>query len=155
MNPEANPYSPPLEAIADHPCSGASILASRGARLSNWLTDGIFIHAFTGLFCAFIAPRIGILAHLGDSRIGGPEIITWMIISISYRTLFEGLTGYTIGKICSCTKVADAKGNNPSLAKAFVRSLCRYIPLDPLSLFGKTPIAWHDSISGTRVIKLV
>ena len=35
---------------------------------------------------------------------------------------------------------------------AFMRSLCRLIPFDPLSAFAGHP--WHDELSKTKVIKL-
>ena len=71
-----------------------------------------------------------------------------------YYVLLEGLTGCTIGKLLTGTKVVDEDGNPPSLGRILLRTLARLIPLEFLSFLGTPPRGRHDSLSGTYVIVL-
>ncbi|MDD4382351.1 MAG: RDD family protein [Candidatus Dojkabacteria bacterium] len=68
-----------------------------------------------------------------------------------YFFIFETTTGKTLGKLITKTEVVNEDGIRPNIGRIFIRTLCRFIPFDGLSvLFGK---AWHDSISKTYVIE--
>jgi len=72
-------------------------------------------------------------------------------MALIYYLVFEGLFNATPVKFLTGTRVVHAKDmQSPGFGKVFVRTLCRRIPFDVLSFFGKK--GWHDSISGTKVI---
>ena len=67
----------------------------------------------------------------------------------------EGLFGATVGKWVTRTRVVDERGLPPSWRTAFLRSLARFIPFEPLSLLfagADDPRGWHDRMPGTRVV---
>jgi uncharacterized RDD family membrane protein YckC len=77
------------------------------------------------------------------------------VLYFLYYFLFEITFSSTPGKLITKTKVADNLSlNRPSIFKVFVRTLCRFIPFEGLSIFfnDKKQI-WHDKISGTTIIK--
>lgn len=69
-----------------------------------------------------------------------------------YFVLLEWLTGCTIGKLLTGTKVVDEDGNHPSFGRILLRTLARFIPFEFLSFLGTPPRGRHDSLSGTYVI---
>jgi uncharacterized RDD family membrane protein YckC len=72
----------------------------------------------------------------------------------SYYFFLELFTLKTIGKIITKTRVNNERNSSkPSVFQFFIRSLCRFIPLDLFTIFfsGKN-LTWHDKISGTSVI---
>jgi uncharacterized RDD family membrane protein YckC len=58
-------------------------------------------------------------------------IALWLLLTILYFPLFEGLTGYSLGKLLTGTKVVDASGNPPGLWRATVRTLLRLFEVNP------------------------
>ena len=71
-----------------------------------------------------------------------------------YFIVMEGIFGVTIGKLLTGTRVVNAKGGKPSFGQIVGRSFARMIPFEPFSfLFGDNTTGWHDSLSGTRVIR--
>ena len=50
-----------------------------------------------------------------------------------------------IGKIITRTKVVICLGEKPHFFTIFVRTLCRIIPLDPLTFVAKG-YGWHDNL---------
>jgi uncharacterized RDD family membrane protein YckC len=79
-------------------------------------------------------------------------ILFWM-----YFFACEALSGQTLGKLCTGTRVVgldNQLSQRLSLQTAALRSLYRFIPLEPLSIFlSKRSIAWHDSLSNSKVIR--
>ncbi|PUZ24763.1 hypothetical protein DCC81_10505 [Chitinophaga parva] len=75
------------------------------------------------------------------------------IINIAYYTLTEWLLkGQTIGKLITGTQAVNNRDFAPvNFTQALVRSLCRHIPLEFIFCLFMQP--WHDTISGTLVIK--
>jgi uncharacterized RDD family membrane protein YckC len=73
-----------------------------------------------------------------------------------YYVVLEGLLGISIGKLATGTRVVDGHGRAPSLRTAFVRTLCRFIPFEPLSLAfspDDRTRGWHDTLSRTCVVR--
>jgi uncharacterized RDD family membrane protein YckC len=68
--------------------------------------------------------------------------------------IFESLTGKSIGKYVTNTKVMMADGSKPEPYSIFIRSLSRLIPFDQLSFLGTIPRGWHDTLSKTVVVDL-
>ena len=76
-----------------------------------------------------------------------------MVVTFAYYFLFEGSTrGRTLGKIMTDTVAITQDGTPFTYKHAFARTLCRFIPFEPLSaLISYLP--WHDSISKTAVVR--
>jgi len=67
--------------------------------------------------------------------------------------IFEAVTGKTLGKHITGTKVVNEYGDRPSFGQVLGRSFARLIPLEALSFFGTPTRGWHDSLTGTYVVK--
>lgn len=74
----------------------------------------------------------------------------------AYYALMEGLFGVTIGKLITGTRVVDERGGRPGWRQVLVRTLMRFVPFEPLSLFfaedGKVR-GWHDRVPRTWVVR--
>ena len=71
-----------------------------------------------------------------------------------YYTTLEYTTGRTIAKHITKTKVVDENGKKPNFQAILIRSLCRFIPFEPLSFLGEDKRGWHDKLSKTKVIEI-
>jgi uncharacterized RDD family membrane protein YckC len=117
-------------------------------RLGNFIIDSIAMVLIKILLGVNTAGFDGMLS-----------IDSWMsvylynaLFGLVYYGVLESASGVTLGKLVTGTKVVDANGNKPTLSKVFIRSLCRYIPFEPFSFLAGR-MGWHDSISGTVVIR--
>lgn len=73
------------------------------------------------------------------------------LIYFLYYFIFESTSGKTIGKIITKTKVIKWDGSKPEFFYIGLRTLCRFIPLEPF--FMKKDYTWlHDSLSSTMVV---
>ncbi|KRB54305.1 RDD family protein [Flavobacterium sp. Root186] len=131
------------------------LLASNGSRFINYILDIVIILVlifFISLMIAFLANFMGwndLLYWLGNlSDLEGQ--LVFVVISIFYYSLSEGLFGRSIGKFVTGTVVVDENGEKPSFGTIFKRTLCRLIPFDGFSFLGSR--GWHDSISDTYVV---
>ena len=131
------------------------LLASNGSRFINYILDIVIILVLIfviSLMIAFLANFMGwndLLYWLGNlSDLEGQ--LVFVVISIFYYSLSEGLFGRSIGKIVTGTVVVDENGEKPSFGTIFKRTLCRLIPFDGFSFLGSR--GWHDSISDTYVV---
>jgi len=87
----------------------------------------------------------------------------WMFLVIAYFPLTEGLTGRSLGKAISATKVVDRFGQPPGILKAIVRTLTRLVEVNPFLAggipaglivnFSKNHQRLGDMLAGTFVIK--
>ena len=132
-------------------------IAGKGKRLANYLIDLIFYIIFSYIF-GFI---IGILLFfISPSTI---EIFTTdnvlinyalgFITGVIYYSILEDLTGRTIAKFITRTKVVSENGDKPSYGAILLRSICRFIPFEPFSFLGSQTSGWHDRLSKTVVIE--
>lgn len=131
------------------------LLASNGSRFINYILDIVIILALIfviSLMIAFLGNFLGwndLLYWLGNlSDLEGQ--LVFIVISVFYYSLSEGLFGRSIGKFVTGTVVVDENGEKPSFGTIFKRSLCRLIPFDAFSFLGSR--GWHDSISDTYVV---
>jgi lipoprotein-releasing system ATP-binding protein len=95
------------------------------------------------------------LASLGDVM-AGFSWITYLYLGgmlILYYTLMEWSTGRTLAKYITQTKViVEGEATKPGLLTCFIRSVCRFLPLEFVSGFSKRPVTWHDSLASSSVI---
>ncbi len=126
-------------------------LASQSKRFTNYIIDFIFIMVFSfmiGVVLALISPEMLEAIENGGRLL---DYVFGFVVGMIYYSVFEMITGRTIGKLVTGTKVVDEEGNKPDANAILVRSLCRYIPFEALSFLGDGP-GWHDTMSKTRVV---
>lgn len=72
-----------------------------------------------------------------------------------YYLVSELLFFRTIGKVIMGTSLVTTTNENPARGQLLLRTACRFLPLEPLSLlFSRQKISWHDRLSKTKVIYL-
>ena len=135
--------------------------ATTGQRFLNWLIDNVIMR-FTLSYVTGYA--VGYMLAIGfpsfmTSVVNEPNRATLIVLGliitifnyIIYYTLCEKLFhGQTLGKLITGTRAVRTDGGDLTMRNAFLRTLCRLVPFEPFSAFG-TP--WHDSWTGTMVIK--
>ncbi|MCG8581219.1 MAG: RDD family protein [Bacteroidales bacterium] len=129
----------------------------KGKRFVNHIIDTIFIMLLYIFFAMIYGVYLGITNPQAidtlDESASIIENITILLLTVFYYTLIEGLTGRSIGKLITKTKVVDENGYKPDFGTAFIRSLCRIVPFDALS-FLFSDKGWHDAWSKTRVVSI-
>ncbi len=102
--------------------------------------------------CLIDSVVIIVLSILPIVLTGEEILIVFMpFLFFLYYLLFESLSGATLGKIITRTRVVNSIGEKPSFFTIFVRTLCRFIPLDAFT-FASAGGGWHDNFTGTYVI---
>jgi uncharacterized RDD family membrane protein YckC len=80
--------------------------------------------------------------------------IIGFIIYFFYYFIFEIIFFSTPGKLITKTKIVDNQNSKPTMLKVFVRTLCRFIPFEALTIFfNPNNQVLHDIISRTTVVK--
>ena len=82
-----------------------------------------------------------------------PKYSLVFAVLVVYFVVIETLTGKSIGKYFTKTKVVDINGTKPSFGRIVLRSICRLIPFEMFSFLFFSGGGWHDSISKTRVVE--
>lgn len=121
------------------------IKSSSGKRLLGHIIDVAFVMVVT-----ILALKFATITE--NTSISNLEInLTYFAFYFLYFFETETISnGKTIGKKLLRMSVINNKGENPSMSKIGLRTLCRFIPFDELSfLWGGN---WHDYISGTYVV---
>nr|WP_321243154.1 RDD family protein [uncultured Psychroserpens sp.] len=136
------------------------VLATKGIRFANYIIDYI-VQILAGVA---IGVLIGILSELTgnyvlydlvvetEGRLA--DYIFGAIILIIYYIIIETLTGRSVGKFITKTKVVLYDGSKPKFSDILVRTLCRVIPFEAFSFLGTEGKGWHDSISKTHVVDI-
>jgi uncharacterized RDD family membrane protein YckC len=129
---------------------------SKVRRFFNWVIDEL------------VAMGLGMVLGGLIALTGGEAAVAWLenmskpmewamsaVIIIAYYTCMEGAFGFTVGKLITQTRVVDEYGRPPGFARALLRSLCRLIPFNALSLLISDDAVrrgWHDSLSRCYVV---
>ena len=72
-----------------------------------------------------------------------------VVLALSY-IITEAVLKFSPAKTLTGTRIISTEtGKSPSIAKIFVRSLCRFIPLNLFSFWFSA--GWHDTLSGTTL----
>ena len=131
---------------------------SAGIRFANYIIDVIAFYIVViiigGIWGVLVVARGGTLEDIQAPTNNGlvVQYLIGAVLVVMYWTLFEGATkGRTLGKLITKTVAVKIDGTPITFKEAFLRSLCRVIPLEPFSAFGGRP--WHDTITKTMVIK--
>ena len=133
--------------------------------ISRSYDSSIVVRRWAGAWIDFIALAILFLgpSALLSAAIYQSTMPLWAGLALVYFPLAEGLTGRSLGKFVSRTKVVDSKGRVPGIGKAIVRTLARLIEVNPF-LAGGVPAGIAvlatpnhqrigDLLAGTFVIK--
>lgn len=121
--------------------------AGAGKRFVNLLVDTIVFYILVMLSAVFYV-IITQQAEMGNFT----AYFMSFSIMIFYYTIIEGLTGKSIAKFITKTKVVNIDFSKPDIGTIFIRSLCRIIPFEPFSYLGSDARGWHDTITKTYVI---
>lgn len=135
--------------------------ASKGARFANYIIDILAFYALVFVI-GFIYGAILLSGattmdgtELDEGNAGAATLMIYVIafgLVIGYYTVMEATTnGRTIGKFVTGTQALQKDGSRITWQKAFVRSLVRLVPLEPLVALFTEP--WHDSWTNTVVVK--
>ena len=118
-------------------------------RLINWLIDITIISVINYYLFNFLLENIPSLAEI--NLMAGMGILGILILFI-YYTLLEGLTGRSIGKYLTGTKLMISRDySKPRLINCINRSLARLIPFEVFSFFSGRPVGWHDTLGNAMV----
>ncbi|MFN3755965.1 MAG: RDD family protein [Flavobacterium sp.] len=134
-----------------------AMLASHGKRFANFVVDYImhFVISFIiGIALALLSFFFDIsepLIWVSEMNQMG-EIMLGAMIILMYYLLMESITGRTIGKYITGTKILKEDGSELTPQDVFIRTLCRFIPFEAFSFLGTPPRGWHDSLSKTVVV---
>ncbi|GAB3636899.1 hypothetical protein GCM10027422_24890 [Hymenobacter arcticus] len=120
--------------------------ASKLRRFANWAVDiGCVLFLFLALLRILPA---GLLKT---------EYYRFAVFGVmfAYYATAEMAFKRTIGKLLTGTHLVTQDDSAPSSGQLFIRTLCRFLPLEPFSLlFSRRKMAWHDKLSATKVIYL-
>jgi uncharacterized RDD family membrane protein YckC len=133
--------------------------AGSSQRFGNCMFDIVFGLVFSVLFRTILVmtgvlqPQSEVQSDGGTSN-GLINYVTALLVYVFYYFAFETLTGgKTIGKYLTGTRAVNRDGTRISTLAAFIRSICRFVPFEPISaLGGPPPQPWHDSWSKTVVV---
>jgi len=154
-----NPYAAPQSSFEPLISPGGALpLATQGQRFLNFFIDGV-VFRIIQFVCGYVwvdfALESGVsFEYFDTARFHVTAIAVDILIAVLYYVVLEGLTGRTIGKLLTGTKVVAEEGGVPTFGQIVGRSLSRLIPFEPFSFLGKQPIGWHDTIPKTRVVKI-
>lgn len=114
-------------------------LATSYRRLGNYMIDVVLFTIISTILLFF----------LRDITRTSGQLMTILLVSLCYFT-FEAIFQKTPGKFVTRTKVVMDDGSKPPVGAILIRTLCRFLPFEPLS--GRREIWWHDRLSETRVV---
>jgi uncharacterized RDD family membrane protein YckC len=145
MNPES-PYAPPQASLWREGAPVKEELASTGQRFANSLIDGFVLMLLTVLLSVLVG-----IATLGPFQ----SFVLSLALQLGYYIVLEGVYGVTPGKLVTGVRVISEDGRRASWGQITGRSFARMIPFEVFSFLGGAgrPVGWHDSLSGTRVIR--
>ncbi|RDI06773.1 RDD family protein [Flavobacterium sp. AG291] len=127
-------------------------------RLANVLIDivAIYILAFVLFIFIYILAGLGLdglglwLEGLSDRDFN----LLGVGLMMAYYMIMEITTQRTVGKLITGTIVISEDGSKPEAKSIIGRSLCRIFTIEALSFLRAYPRGWHDSASGTYVVKV-
>ena len=126
--------------------------AGKWRRLANALIDFIAMYVLQIAFSFLVAL---IFRDAGVRFIESlSPLLFYITFYFAYYVIFESATSTTVGKFMTGTIVVTENGSKPSINQIIGRTFTRLIPLDPISFMNPEGRGWHDSFSGTYVVKI-
>jgi uncharacterized RDD family membrane protein YckC len=135
-----------------------NVLASQGQRFLNVIIDSLFIYILilsAGTTIVLIAEATNNFAVSGwVENMNVVEIMVYgLLILFLYYFLTEVYFSRTLAKLVTRTVVVKSDGSKPTIKMIFIRTLSRFILFEGLSYLGSVSRGWHDTFSGTYVVK--
>ncbi len=129
------------------------IQIKRSTRFYNFLIDSII---FIVLALIIVPLIVRYVPAFRVYNVQNNRILAFSIYFL-YYFLFEVTLSSTPGKLLTKTRVVDKfTFSKSSVFKVFIRTLCRFIPLEALTIFfDENNLTWHDKISKTTVINYI
>ncbi len=127
--------------------------ASSTRRFLNYLIDLGLIYLLFGILIFVDALRAGVFVDTATGELNGTGYLLYFGLFIAYYLFSEYAWGRSLAKFITSTKVVTADGDIPAFKQLLGRTLSRFIPFEAFSFLGKNPVGWHDSLSGTRVVR--
>ncbi len=121
--------------------------ASAWKRFFNAVLDMVFFQSL-----AFLAGFAWGIVGIGAPTPAYISVVLSIAMYLVYFIFFETIFQRTPAKFITGTKVVLMSGAKAGFGSIIIRTLCREIPLDALSFLKRTPVGWHDRISGTLVV---
>ncbi|SFQ74695.1 RDD family protein [Flavobacterium akiainvivens] len=135
------------------------VFAGKSTRIANMVIDTIV--------CTILLMLVYLAILLLYKFAGMEDLMLWYIdmgsftklaiaagVTFFYYLVFETLTGSTIGKYATGTRVVDAYGQKPSVKAVLIRTLIRLMPFEVFTFVGESAVGLHDSASKTYVVSL-
>lgn len=151
MENKTAPYKAPISDLENPEESLEIIPVSKWLRLFNLIIDYIGFTILGGVVGVVIGISFGSQSIKYLESI--PDFVLGLPIFLSYYIIFEGVTGRTLGKLVTGTKVVNELGNKASFYQIVGRTFSRLIPFEAFSFLGERGRGWHDSIPRTYVTK--
>jgi uncharacterized RDD family membrane protein YckC len=120
-------------------------IATKNIRFWNLVIDSIVIYLLNHLLTIIIISSIN-----GAGSLLILELF-YLFTNFLYYFFMESVSGKTIGKLITGTKVVTQDSNKPTTKQIALRSLSRLVPFEPFSFFSES--GWHDRWSDTIVVK--
>lgn len=149
-----NPYEAPKADLGGgEPLLEPELLpsAGMGARFLNFIIDGIIVRVVMTVFVLGVVSA-GAASDPDSAAVLGAVLA--LAVMFGYYIVLEGAFGWTIAKLITGTRVLRYDGGKARWPQVIGRTFARFIPFEPFSiLFSSSTQGWHDSLSGTRVVK--
>lgn len=81
----------------------------------------------------------------------GYFILIFVLTHFLYYTAWERVTGRTLAKFITGTKIIQPDLGKPAFQNVLLRSLVRLIPVEVFSFFSRRPQGWHD-VAGDTIV---
>ena len=130
---------------------------SKWKRFFNYVIDTVIIIILLriiGFLGVVIASKLS--AEFQEAYIKIISGHPYLVILLSYSIYYIGcevITGRTLGKYITGTKVVNELGEKASFKQILGRTICRFIPFEAFSFLGEAGRGFHDSIPETYVTK--
>lgn len=123
-------------------------VASKLKRITNFSIDFFIVLNGLSAIIAYAAVSFGWYSILINPW------TTWIVLLVSYYLFFEGLFGWTPGKLITRTRVVDRGGTRAQFSRIIGRTLTRLVPFEIFSFGGDNALGWHDRWSNTMVVNV-
>lgn len=158
----ANPYASPVFTpdMSKIPPSGNAIWWQR---LIHLFVDNFMVQFMSGgagfvlgvVYASSKVAQNGTITAEDEFQLQLMGFALGLAISFGYFVTMEFFFQRTIAKFMTGTIVVSEDGGRPTFGQILGRTAARFIPFEAFSFIGSNePRGWHDSLSGTRVMKV-
>jgi len=134
------------------------LLATKSQRFFNCILDLLIVHialvsiGTTVIIIGDVANNYD-LKNWAESTTTFEKLLFWAVMLFLYYFLTETYFSRTFAKYFTKTIVITNDGTKPGYKTIFIRTLCRFIPLEALTFLGSNFRGVHDLFSDTYVVR--